>query len=126
MTIGRERGDVEPSGFASASADAERVIADSPDERKSDPALVALARILARAAGAAAFRQGLHFDLDDPRVARDLMSARFDAVLGSRPAATTAGRPRRRGHRKVDVAAQGDVNAEILHYDGPLDGKVPD
>ena len=53
-------------------------------------ALEELARVLGRASARACHELGITFDMDDPKVARDVMVAAFEGLVLSRPPARKA------------------------------------
>ena len=53
-------------------------------------ALEELARVLARASARACHELGITFDMDDPKVARDVMMATFEGLVLSHPPARKA------------------------------------
>jgi len=53
-------------------------------------ALEDLAKLLGRASANACHELGITFDMDDPRVARDVMMATFEGLVLSRPPAREA------------------------------------
>lgn len=65
---------------ADSGEDEERELAEARQQ------LMELARIMGRAAARAAHKRGLHFDLNDPQVQKDMMHATFDALFLSRHA----------------------------------------
>lgn len=62
--------------------------------------LIELARILGRATGEACHKRRIDFDMDDPQVARDVITAAIEGLVLSRRSARTVPTTPRVSHRQ--------------------------